>query len=110
MEERRSGEPNTQALVQDAHTALVYLSFPLLDAILKKACGAYVQFDNIGYPLPGVACLERRLVPVIVRLVREGWAHRVLLSQDICHRSHFIVALGLARSPNFPRATLKISR
>jgi len=56
-------------------------------ALLKH--GAYVQFDNIGYPLPGVASLESRLVPIIVELVREGWAERILLSQDICHRSHF---------------------
>ena len=27
-------------------------------------------------------------MPVIVQLVREGWAQRILLSQDVCHRSH----------------------
>ena len=65
-------------------------SYPVIDyhrALLKQ--GAYVEFDNLGYPLPGVAALESRLVPIIVRLIRQGWAHRILLSQDICHRSHF---------------------
>ncbi|HEX8969280.1 MAG TPA: phosphotriesterase-related protein [Chloroflexota bacterium] len=64
-------------------------SYPFLEyhlAILEQ--GAYVQFDNIGYRLPGVAALESRLVPIIVELVRRGWSHRVLLSQDVCHRSH----------------------
>ncbi len=64
-------------------------SFPFVEyhlAILQQ--GAYVQFDNIGYRLPGVAALESQLVPILVELVRQGWAHRVLLSQDICHRSH----------------------
>jgi phosphotriesterase-related protein len=56
-------------------------------ALLQQ--GAYVEFDNIGYALPGVASLESRLVPIIVQLMREGWASRILLSQDICHRSHF---------------------
>jgi predicted metal-dependent phosphotriesterase family hydrolase len=57
-----------------------------LEAVLQQ--GAYVQFDNIGYKLPIVASLESRLVPVIVELVRRGWAERLLLSEDICHRSH----------------------
>src|SRR5205823_9069929 len=55
-------------------------------AVLQQ--GVYVQFDNIGYKLPIVASLESRLIPVIVELVRRGWASRILLSQDICHRSH----------------------
>ena len=50
--------------------------------------GAYVQFDNIGYRLPGVAALESKLIPLTVEFVRQGWAHRLLLSQDVCHRSH----------------------
>ncbi len=65
-------------------------SYPFIGyhrALLEQ--GAYVEFDNIGYPLPGVAVLESRLVPIIVQLIREGWSHRILLSQDICHRSHF---------------------
>ncbi len=64
-------------------------SYPFLEyhlALLER--GAYVQFDNIGYRLPGVAALESKLVPIIVELVRRGWAHRLLLSQDVCHRSH----------------------
>jgi phosphotriesterase-related protein len=64
-------------------------SFPYLEyleAVLQQ--GACVQFDNIGYNLPMVASLESRLIPVIVELVRRGWAGQILLSQDICHRSH----------------------
>jgi phosphotriesterase-related protein len=56
------------------------------EALLRS--GAFVQFDNIGYRLPVVASLESRLVPVIAELVRRGWAERLLLSQDVCHRSH----------------------
>jgi predicted metal-dependent phosphotriesterase family hydrolase len=64
-------------------------SYPFLDyhlALLRQ--GAYVQFDNIGYRLPGVAALESKLIPMTVELIRQGWAHRLLLSQDVCHRSH----------------------
>lgn len=64
-------------------------SYPFLDyhlALLEQ--GAYVQFDNIGYRLPGVAALESKLKPIIIELINRGWAHRLLLSQDVCHRSH----------------------
>jgi phosphotriesterase-related protein len=64
-------------------------SFPFIEyheALL--GAGAYVQFDNIGYMLPIVAAIESRLIPIIVELVRRGWAERLLLSQDVCHRSH----------------------
>jgi predicted metal-dependent phosphotriesterase family hydrolase len=64
-------------------------SYPFLEyhlALLRQ--GAYVQFDNIGYQLPGVAALESKLIPLTAELVRQGWAHRLLLSQDVCHRSH----------------------
>jgi phosphotriesterase-related protein len=64
-------------------------SYPFINyhrALLEQ--GAYVMFDNLGYHLPGVAALESRLVPLIVQLVRDGWGSRILLSQDICHRSH----------------------
>ena len=64
-------------------------SYPFIEyheALLRS--GAYVQFDNIGYRLPLVASLESRLIPVIAELIRRGWAERLLLSQDVCHRSH----------------------
>jgi phosphotriesterase-related protein len=64
-------------------------SYPFIDyheALLRS--GAYVQFDNIGYRMPLVASLESRLIPVIVELIRRGWTERLLLSQDVCHRSH----------------------
>jgi predicted metal-dependent phosphotriesterase family hydrolase len=56
-----------------------------LDALLRQ--GAYAQFDNIGYNLPGVAAVESRLIPTIVELVRRGWSRQLLFSQDVCHRS-----------------------
>jgi len=63
-----------------------YLNLEYHEAILRQ--GTYVQFDNIGYKLPVVASPEARLISVIVELVRRGWADRLLLSQDVCHRSH----------------------
>ena len=81
---RQSGVDPTRVAIGHADS---YAFIDYHRALLKQ--GAYVQFDNIGYPLPGVASLESRLVPIIVELVREGWAKRILLSQDICHRSHF---------------------
>jgi len=35
-------EPNSRELVTNAHVVLVYLAFPLLEAILRKTCSAYV--------------------------------------------------------------------
>jgi phosphotriesterase-related protein len=69
-----------------------YLNLEYHEAILRQ--GAYVQFDNIGYKLPAVASPEPRLIAVVVELVRRGWAHRLLLSQDICHRSHLKAYAG----------------
>jgi predicted metal-dependent phosphotriesterase family hydrolase len=63
-----------------------YLNLEYHEAIVRQ--GAYVQFDNIGYNLPVVASPEAHLVKAIVELVHRGWSHRVLLSQDVCHRSH----------------------
>jgi phosphotriesterase-related protein len=63
-----------------------YLSLAYHEAILRT--GAFVQFDNIGYRLPGVAALESRLIPMLVTLVERGWTDQLLLSQDVCHRSH----------------------
>jgi len=62
------------------------LSMPYLLAILES--GAYVQFDNIGYPMPNVACLEEDLVAMLIELLDRGWAQRILLSQDVCRRQH----------------------
>jgi predicted metal-dependent phosphotriesterase family hydrolase len=63
-----------------------YLEFSYLSAVL--ASGAYVQFDNIGYPLPMVACLEEDLVEMIIRLRDLGHVERILLSHDVCRKSH----------------------
>jgi phosphotriesterase-related protein len=61
-----------------------YLRRNYLEAILEQ--GAYVQFDNIGYPPPDVSALENRLIPMIVELIDRGSVERILLSQDICAR------------------------
>lgn len=63
-----------------------YLSLPYLLAVLDA--GAYIEFDNIGYRLPRVACLEEDLVAVILELLSRGWAERILLSQDVCWKGH----------------------
>jgi predicted metal-dependent phosphotriesterase family hydrolase len=63
-----------------------FLSLEYHEAVLKT--GAFVQFDNIGYRLPGVAALEANLVEMLLELLRRGWASQLLLSQDVCHRSH----------------------
>jgi phosphotriesterase-related protein len=63
-----------------------YLNLEYHEAILRQ--GAFVQFDNIGYKLPVVASPEHQLIRVLVELVRRDWARQLLLSQDVCHRSH----------------------
>jgi hypothetical protein len=45
-EQRQHAEPNAQALIDESQVVLVYLSFPLLEAISKKACGTYVDADG----------------------------------------------------------------
>jgi hypothetical protein len=39
-------EPNARELMRHGHAVLVYLALPLLEAILKKVCGAYVSYDG----------------------------------------------------------------
>ena len=47
--------------------------------------GAWVQFDSIR----GTNELEtRRRIAYVLHLVERGWAHRVLLSHDICRTEH----------------------
>ena len=54
-------------------------------ALVKR--GAYVQYDNIGtaYDAPRG---EPDLVNLVAELVHRGYAERILLSHDICWRSH----------------------
>jgi phosphotriesterase-related protein len=54
-------------------------------ALMKM--GAYVQYDNIGsdYDAPRG---ETELINLIADLIREGFTDRILLSHDICCRSH----------------------
>lgn len=40
------GEFNAMMLVGNAHTVLPYLAFPLLEAMLKKACHRYVDYSG----------------------------------------------------------------
>lgn len=54
-------------------------------ALMKM--GAYVQYDNIGadYDAPRG---EIELIDLIADLIPQGFADRILLSHDICCRSH----------------------
>lgn len=53
--------------------------------------GAYVQFDNIR----GVTEYDtRRQVEYVIALQRAGFLDRVLLSHDVCVRSHLSIAGG----------------
>lgn len=61
-----------------------YLRLGYIEAILER--GAYVQFDNIGYPPPDVSALEDRLITMILQLLERDYLERILLSQDICQR------------------------
>jgi predicted metal-dependent phosphotriesterase family hydrolase len=63
-----------------------YLVLEYHDAVLRQ--GAYVMFDNIGYVPPAIAALETRVIDTLLELTRRGWANRILLSHDVCHRSH----------------------
>jgi phosphotriesterase-related protein len=63
-------------------------SYPVRDyheAVVRR--GAYVQFDKVGDPtaffLP-----EERLVRTVCDLVDAGYLEQILLSHDICFRSH----------------------
>jgi phosphotriesterase-related protein len=63
-----------------------FLNLDYHEAVLRQ--GAFVQFDNIGYNLPAVAAPEPRLLAMVSALIERGWVRQLLLSQDICHRSH----------------------
>jgi predicted metal-dependent phosphotriesterase family hydrolase len=54
-------------------------------ALMNK--GAYVQYDNIGsdYDMPRG---EAELISLVADLVCQGFVDRILLSHDICCRSH----------------------
>jgi phosphotriesterase-related protein len=49
--------------------------------------GAYVQYDNIGSTLDA-PWGESELIELMVELLGQGYAERILLSQDVCGRSH----------------------
>jgi phosphotriesterase-related protein len=49
--------------------------------------GAYVQFDKVGDP-SSFFVPEDRLVRAVCDLVEKGFLHQILLSHDLCFRSH----------------------
>ncbi len=49
--------------------------------------GAYVQYDNIGSTLDA-PWGESELLDLMFELLGQGYVERILLSQDICGRSH----------------------
>lgn len=59
-----------------------YLDLDYHLAILKS--GAYVQFDTVGRVHMNP---DERRADAFVQLLRRGWAERLLLSSDRCHRS-----------------------
>ncbi len=63
----------------------VYKDVAYHAALMKK--GAYVQYDNIGsdYDKPRG---ETELINLVAALVHQRYAERLLLSHDICCRSH----------------------
>ena len=59
-----------------------YMSLEYHVAVAKR--GAYLEFDNMVYDGPHYV---PELVAHLAALVRQGFAHRMLLSQDICWRN-----------------------
>lgn len=82
------GVPADRIVIGHADT---FLDQDYLHAIVGS--GAFVEFDNIGYVMPVVASLEKDLIPTIVNLIEAGYVEQILLSQDVCARSH-LVAYG----------------
>jgi len=62
----------------------IYQNLEYHAALIKK--GAYVQYDNIGtaYDMPRQ---EPNLINLVVELIRQGYAERILLSHDILWKS-----------------------
>jgi phosphotriesterase-related protein len=69
----------------------VYMDIAYHAALAKR--GAYVQYDNIGskYDLPRQ---EPALVAEVVEMIRQGYVERILLSHDVCWRSHLAAYNG----------------
>ncbi|MDR7522799.1 MAG: phosphotriesterase-related protein [Armatimonadota bacterium] len=76
---REAGADPARVIVGHCDT---YLDTDYHLAILRQ--GAYVQFDTVGrlHMNP-----DERRADALVALVRAGWATRLLLSSDRCHRS-----------------------
>jgi phosphotriesterase-related protein len=54
-------------------------------ALMRR--GAYVQYDNIGSTLDA-PWGENELLDLVSALLRQGFVERILLSHDVCGRSH----------------------
>jgi phosphotriesterase-related protein len=67
-------------------------------AVLRA--GAYVQFDTVGRVHMNP---DERRADALVALLRDGWAERLLLSSDRCHRSDMHAFGGVGYDVVFTR-------
>ncbi len=67
-----------------------YLSLDYHEAIVKR--GAYVQYDDIG---KRYHCPDERRIAALIELLRRGYESQILLSSDVCLRSHLHLNGGI---------------
>jgi len=67
-----------------------YLSLDYHEAIVKR--GAYVQYDDIG---KRYHCPDERRIAALIELIRRGYVSQILLSSDVCLRSHLHLNGGI---------------
>jgi phosphotriesterase-related protein len=84
----QEGVPPDRVIIGHADT------YPVLDYLMDLlATGCYIEFDCIGWiynaPVDMLPCTPDQLAALTVELVQRGHADRLLLSQDVCHRSLF---------------------
>ena len=67
-----------------------HLNLDYHEAIIKR--GAYVQYDDVGKKYH---CPDERRVAAAVELLRRGYTSQILLSFDVCLRSHLHMNEGI---------------
>ena len=61
-----------------------YSNLPLVRRLLER--GVYLEFDGLGEVRSPLGQSEAQRVETIVQLIRDGWAHRILLAHDVCQK------------------------
>ena len=61
-----------------------YSNLPLARRLLER--GVYLEFDGFGEVRSPLGQSEAQRVETIVQLIRDGWAHRLLLAHDVCQK------------------------